>query len=383
MTPTGMATSYRWYNAGDEVFRDMLAAIDAATASVRFETYIFKESPLGVSFRDALTNAARRGVHVLALVDALGSLELSTKFWQPFIEAGGTVKWFNPIALKQMWIRNHRKLLVCDELVAFVGGYNVAPEYEGDGVAKGWRDIGMRIAGPLAAQLAPSFDEMFARADLRHRSFARMRKSSARKTVAEKDGRLLFSGPGRGKNPIKAALIPDLAAAREVRIMMAYFLPSWRMRRELMAVARRGGRAQLILAGKSDVLLSQFAGRSLYRRLMQAGVEIYEYEPQVLHAKLIVIDDAVYVGSANLDPRSLQINYELMIRFQNPGLADEAREIFEGALRHCTRIDLATWRSSRTLWRRLKHRLAYWLLARLDPWIARWQWRSLPKQLRP
>ena len=97
--------------------------------------------------------------------------------------------------------------------------------------------------------------------------------------------------------------------------MVAYFLPSWRLRRDLMRVVRRGGRVQLILAGQSDVQLSKLAAQSLYRRLLRAGVEIYEYQPQILHAKLFMVDDAVYTGSSNLDTRSLQINYELMIRF--------------------------------------------------------------------
>ena len=379
MTPSATAPTCQWYCAGDDIFRDMLAAIDAATAVISFEIYIFSECPLGERFREALTRAARRGVRVRTLVDAMGSLELSVKFWEPLQQAGGVVKWFNPIALKRMWIRNHRKLLVCDDRTAFIGGYNVATDYEGDGVTRGWRDMGLKIEGPLVSQLALSFDEMFARADLRHRFFPRLRKSPAKKTVSQPEGRLLFSGPGRGPSPIQRALITDLAGARDVKIIMAYFLPSWRMRRALMRVVRRGGRAQLILAGKSDVLLSQLAGRSLYRSLLAAGVEIYEYQPQILHAKLIVIDDAVYTGSANLDPRSLQINYELMIRFQKPELVEGARKIFRQTLEHSERVEPEAWRKSRTFWRRLKHRLAYWLLVRLDPWMARWQWRSLPK----
>lgn len=231
MTPAKTAPAYQWYCAGDEIFRDMLAAIDAAQSKVCFEVYIFSDCPLGERFREALTRAAQRGVRVRALVDAVGSLELSAKFWEPLTEVGGIVKWFNPVALKQLWIRDHRKLLVCDDNVAFVGGYNVATEYEGDGVTRGWRDLGMRIHGPLAAHLVASFEEMFARAELRHRYFSRLRKSLARKTVSQSEGRLLFSGPGRGPNPIKRALLKDLAGARDVKIIMAYFLPSWRLRR--------------------------------------------------------------------------------------------------------------------------------------------------------
>ena len=161
--------------------------------------------------------------------------------------------------------------------------------------------------------------------------------------------------------------------------MVAYFLPSWRLRHDLMRVVRQGGRVQLILAGQSDVQLSKLAAQSLYRRLLRAGVEIYEYQPQILHAKLFIVDDAVYTGSSNLDTRSLQINYELMIRFETGELAEQARAIFADTLRHCRRITREEWRQSRTFWQKMKQRWAYFLLNRIDPYVARRQWRSLPK----
>ncbi len=189
---------------------------------------------------------------------------------------------------------------------------------------------------------------------------------------------LLLSGPGRGRNPFKRALRRDLARANHVQIIAAYFLPSWRIRRDLGRVVRGGGEVELILAGKSDVLVSQLAGQSLYRRFLKAGVRIHEYQPQVLHTKLIIADDIVYVGSANLDPRSLDINYELMIRFDRKAMADQARAIFAQSLTHCRQITREEWRQSRTIWRRLKQRWAYWLLVRIDPYVARRQWRTLP-----
>jgi cardiolipin synthase len=149
------------------------------------------------------------------------------------------------------------------------------------------------------------------------------------------------------------------------------------LRRKLARAARRGGRVQLILPAKTDIALSRLAGQSLYRRLMKAGVEIYEYEPQILHAKLFIVDGAAYAGSANLDPRSLRINYDLMVRFENAALVGQAREIFEETLRHCRRIDLAEWRASRTWWKKTKQHWAYFILARVDPYIAGWQYRKL------
>jgi cardiolipin synthase len=184
-----------------------------------------------------------------------------------------------------------------------------------------------------------------------------------------------LSGPGRGGSPFKRALSKDLAHARDVQIIAAYFLPTWRIRRELMRVARKGGRVRLMFPARTDVPLSQLACRSLYRRLLLAGIEIYEYQPQILHAKLVIIDQFVFAGSSNLDPRSLHLNYELMVRFENKKLVGEAREIFAEKLKHCEQIELRAWRKSSTWWRRMKQRWAYFFVARVDPLVARWDYR--------
>lgn len=368
----------QWLCTGHEFFSAMLAAIAAAQRAVVLETYIFSAGPLGGRFRDALVQARQRGVNVRILLDALGCYNLPGSYWAMLTTIGGEVRRFNPVSLNRLGIRNHRKLLVCDEQVAFIGGFNISEEYDGDGVKQGWFDLGLRLEGLLAVELASSFDEMFARAEFQHKPFVALRRSSAKRTVQALRERLLLSGPGRGRSPIKRDLQRDLARAHRVQIIVAYFLPTWRLRRQLFHVVRRGGQVQLLLAGKSDVMVSLLAAQSLYRRLLKSGLEVYEYQPQVLHAKLFVLDNAVYVGSANLDQRSLNLNYELMVRFEQAELADRAREVFNGALSHSTRITMESWRSSRTLWTRLKQRWAYWLLARLDPYIAERQWRRLP-----
>jgi cardiolipin synthase A/B len=378
MTTDLTAGSYRWLRCGSEALPAMLEAIDAATESVCLETYIFAAGPPGEQFREALVRACQRGLRVRVLIDALGSYGLSAGFWDPLWTVGGEVRQFNPLAFERLGIRDHRKLLVCDSRVAFIGGFNIAADLDGDGVTRGWYDLGLKITSPLTARLAASFEEMFDRADFLHKRFMRFRKSGAKRVIPEPGEQLLLSGPGRGRSPIKRSLRQDLAQARSVQIMAAYFLPTWRLRRQLVRVARKGGNVQLILAGKSDVAISQLAGQSLYRRFLRAGISIFEYQPQILHAKLVIIDGAVYVGSANLDPRSLNINYELMVRLENEEMAAQARAIFDGCLAHCRRVDSRTWRKSRSLWRRLKQRWAYFLLVRMDPYLARTQWRDLP-----
>ena len=356
----------------------MLTAIDGALSSVRLETYHFANDELGLRFREALVRAAQRGVAVRVLVDAVGSIGLPDSFWLPLRAAGGQAREFNPIALRRASIRNHRKLLACDGRVAFIGGFNMSKDYEGDGITRGWQDLGLQIEGPLVGELESSFEAMFGLADFRHKRLVRLHPAPHKHTVASANEQLLLGGPGLGRNPIRRALLRDIRHARRIELVQAYFLPTWGIRRGLARAARRGHQVQMILAGKSDVAISQLAGRSLYQRFLRAGAALHEYSPQVLHAKLIIADNAVYVGSANLDSRSLSINYELMIRFEHASMVAEAREIFMAMLPNSQRIDPKTWKRSRSFWTRLKERWAYFFLSRVDPRLARWQWQSLP-----
>ncbi|MEI7731816.1 MAG: phospholipase D-like domain-containing protein [Verrucomicrobiota bacterium] len=369
--PADCQAKYEWLRSGRDAFAAMLADIAAARDTVLLETYIYADQGVGVRVRDALVAARQRGVRVRVLVDAWGSSELKDEFWTPLRTAGAEVRYFNPLKLARLGFRDHRKVLVCDGRVGCVGGFNVAPEYDGDGVQQGWCDHGLRLTGPLVAELVSEFDAMFARAEMRHPLFARLRKTGVRKRVQYPDGQLLLSGPGRGRNPFVAALHADLRQAEEIRIVTAYFLPSWRVRHSLTRAAHRGAKVQLLLAGISDVPIVQLAARSLYHRLLRAGVEIYEYQPQVLHAKLLVCNQAAYVGSANLDPRSLHINYELMLRLTVPSAIADARQMFLDDLQHAKPVILDEFRHTRTLWTKLRERWAYFLVARLDPFITR------------
>ncbi len=364
-----------WMRTGGQALAEMLAAISAAKTSVRLETYIFNADPVGEKFREALINACQRGLRVQVLVDAIGSITLSDNFWTTFQTSGGQFRWFNRVTFARFGLRDHRKILVCDETTAFIGGFNIAKEYDGDGVTEGWRDLGLKIGGPLAAHLTLAFDEMFASAQQKQKLFARLRKPRQDRLVEEKDADLLLSAPGRRFNPLKKALRHDLRRAQTVQIMSAYFLPTWRIRRDLHRIAQQGGKVQLIFPGRSDVALSVLAARSLYRRMLRAGIEIYEYQPQILHAKMILIDNVVYAGSANLDTRSLHLNYELLVRLKEWDRVVEAREIFTNDLAHCRKIELESWRKERNLWSRMKGRWAYFILARLDPYISRRQWK--------
>jgi cardiolipin synthase len=332
---------------------------------------------LGRQFLEALLVAAQRGVRVQVLVDAMGSWLLPGNFFQPLVKAGGEVRRFNPLHLWRFGVRDHRKLLICDGSTIFIGGFNISDEYDGDGVTRGWCDLGAQLSdAELAKDLAASFHLLFGLADFHRKPLIRLRLFK-RKRATRPVGNLLFSHPGRGASPFQAALYRDLETARDVRIICAYFLPTRRLRRDLIRVVRRGGRVQLILAGKSDVLVSQLAARSLYHRLLKAGVEIYEYQPQILHAKMIICDHNTYMGSSNLDIRSLNLNYELMLRLQNPTVAKEAQEIFADRLTHCKKIERHAWRGLRSFWKHWHFHWAHFLLSRIDPFVALRQFRKL------
>ncbi len=373
----GSSNRYQWLRHSQEALDAMLAAIASAQNSVRLEMFIFRPDAVGSAFRDAFIAAQRRGVRVRVMCDAVGSFELRTSYWDGLTAAGGEFRWFNPLDIQRLIHRDHRKILVVDEQIAFIGGFNVGAEYAGDGVKKGWRDLGLRIEGPLARSLADAFNDLFARADLRHRRFPRLRQTRADAVITGWEWTLLLTGPGGGQRALKQTLAHDFAQAQSIRIMCAYFLPNLRLLRELKRAARRGAPVQLILAGKSDVWLMRMATRGLYSSLLRAGVEIYEYIPQILHAKLIVLDEVVYAGSANLDARSLSINYEVITRLHDSVLTEEARQIFEADLGQCRQIHRQEFRRGRALWEKIIERWAFFVLARIDPYLARRQRRHL------
>lgn len=355
----------------------MVDMICGARQSVRLEMYIYRDDSVGQWVRDALVEAARKGVKVRVLVDSVGSQALDDEFWDVLRKAGAEVRWFNPFRLDRFAIRNHRKLLLCDDKIAMIGGFNIAEEYEGDGITRGWCDLGAVVTGKVIDELMRSFDLLYQIAEFRHARFKQWRKSRVGIGPGPICGDVLLNLPGTGHSSLKLKLNEALAKARDVRIISAYFLPTWKIRRQLQRIARSGGRVQIILAGKSDVLLSQTASRSLYRTLLQAGVEIYEYEPQILHAKLYMMDDCIYAGSANLDKRSLSINYELLVRTSDPVAVQQGREIFADILGYSRRVTLSEWKKSRSLWTRLWEKVAYVFLVHLDPYVARQQLRML------
>ncbi len=362
---------FRWLNDGRQAYAAMLTQIAAAHREISMEFYICKPGRVADRFRAALTDACRRGVRTRVLLDAFGSDEVSGRFWREFQQAGGELRWFNPVRLLRLSFRNHRKLLVADD-TAMVGSLNLADEHDGDGVVSGWRDLGLEVGGPLVTELAASFDRQWALSGFEPDALGRFARSRPHADDLADQPALLLAGPGCRSAELRRALHRDLRRATRVDLHAAYFLPSWRLRHELRGAAKRG-KVRVLVPAHGDVPLAQLASRHALRRMAGQSIEFFDYLPQMLHSKLLVIDDTVYIGSANLDSRSRFINFELMLRLPIPALAAQARDLFERDLQHAR----PSPPPADSLWARLRERGAYLLLSRIDPYLARRKLRML------
>jgi len=372
---------FEWHSTGHALLEAKLAAIAQAKRTVRMETYIYTDEDIGRRFRAALIEAAQRGVQVWLLVDALGGMDLSDDYFDQLSALPqASMKWFNEPSLGSWAFRDHRKLLVIDSETAFVGGCNIAEDYHGDGVTRGWRDGGLRIDGPVAVELEVEFDQQFESADQKQWRVLKRKKQQTRKRGCRNPAiRPLFIHPGYGDSPLRDAVRNDLKRAKDIAVTSAYFLPTGGFLRQFTDAVGRGARMRLMLGGKSDVKLMQRATQAMYSRLLRAGIEVFEYQPQILHAKMLVIDDVVYVGSSNLDPRSLRINFEIMIRVVDPELANRARQQFDDDVSLAAMVTPeSVWDVS--WWELITQRLARWILGRVDPRVSENMLRRLQKR---
>ena len=356
----------------------MLDAVENARRTVELEIYIVADDQTGRRMLHALVRAASRGVRVRVLADAFGSVTLPSSFFIPLTAAGGEVRFFNPLRFARFGVRDHRKLLLCDNATAFVGGANLTNEYDGDGVTRGWFDVMTRIEdATLTTDLTEDFEKLFTAAAFERRPLPRLRMFRQIRRRQVSTARILSVKPGRGAGAFQRALQHDLAHAMSADLITPYFLPNRRLRKLLQQIVRRGGRVRLILPAHCDVPLARAAGLVYYLRLLRSGVEIYEYQPQVLHAKIFIVDEKVYAGSSNLDIRSFKLNYEIMLRLTDGATVAGAKEIFSEALKNSRRIEPRAFRRSQNFWQRWKNHWAHFLLARIDPLIALRQFHAM------
>ena len=306
----------------------MLAAIAAAEHSVHLEMYALSPRGVGAEFVRALSAAARRGVHVRVVVDGWGTGFAARRIAAQLRAAGCDVYIYHPLraVLRGKFRRDHRKLLLVDQRVAFLGGLNVIDQFVGD---HGWADLAIEVHGPACVDLAHQ---------LRH------------EPRTERDGavRIFLSDRGGGHR-LRQRYLKAFGSARS-RILLAqgYFLPDRGLLRSLTAAARRGVRVTLLVPGRADVPLVRAAIALQYQRLLRAGIEVYEWTQSVLHAKLAIIDaERLLLGSFNLDPFSLA-NLEALVESREPVLAAEAEAwiaLRVAEARHVIKPwPLSTWR---------------------------------------
>jgi cardiolipin synthase len=364
--------AFQWHGTGQDYFAAVLAAIHGARTSVELETYIWTDGDLARRLTDALIHAVSRGCQVRVLVDAHGSAgdcqTLAGLEW-----GGVRVRRFNPRRWLRLSFRNHRKLVVVDRKTAFVGGCNVADDYAGDGVSRGWRDLGFEVRSTdCVAALARSFEGLWRLAPFNVSSARALSEASL--SAGGPGWELLCAGMGRGASRFRRRLHRDLARSKRIDILAAYFIPSSHIRR-MLSVKARTGSVRVIVPQQADVTLAQWASRHVINKLRFSPIAFAQYVPSMLHAKLLIADDVVYVGSANLDARSLRINADLMLRIDDAAVAAGARALVASIAEHAAPMDA---QHARPAWfQAWRNRLAYYVVAYLDPIVARKKLRLL------
>jgi cardiolipin synthase len=334
---------------GTRFFPLLCSAIDAAQHTVYLETYIFAADETGRMVSHALQRAARRGVAVHLLLDGFGSAELPQEWVDELREAGVEVQWFRrEITLfftlsrsrKRRICRMHRKMAVVDGGVAFVSGINIVNDIPDNKDFDAPRlDYAVRVEGPLAQQVQEETGQLWEKikwVTLRKRIGRwRARMHRSRKQADTASVQLLMRDSLRHRRDIEHAYLQAIAQAqREVIIANAYFLPGHALRQALKDAAKRGVRVVLLLQGKVEYPMQHYATLALYRQLLKAGIEIYEYRDSYLHAKVGVVDGVwATVGSSNLEPLSLLLAREANVVVRNPPFAGALRGSLLRAIR--------------------------------------------------
>jgi cardiolipin synthase len=355
---------------GAERLEALIALIEGARESLRILYYIWLNDATGRRVRDALVAAAGRGVEVSLLLDGFGASAADAAFFKPLADAEARFCRFVPRWGRRYLLRNHQKLALADGARAIVGGFNIGDEYFGTVDSGAWRDLGLLVEGPSVACLGGYFDDLFLWAEDEFVSIRKLRRMLSRHSVRIGALHWLFGGPTRRLSPWARAVKEDLGSAKRADFLTAYFVPSLRMLRRIYGVARRG-RVRMITSGKSDLRTTMWAARFFYWRLLKHRVKVFEYVATKLHTKLIVIDDAVHIGSANFDMRSLYLNLEMMLRVDDAAFAEAMRGFIDRELEDAKQIHPAAHRRSMTALNRMRWAFGYFVMVTADYNLAR------------
>lgn len=356
---------------GPTTYDAMFAAIENAKDHINLETYIIKDDEIGQRFAEVLLSKQRNGVQVNLIYDSVGSLATPREFFKPLKESGVNVLEFNPInpltARKgwQFYRRDHRKLLIVDGQVAFVGGINISSVYSSGSFGESkstrgdlpWRDTHLLMAGPVVGEFQKLFMATWSEQKgepLASRDYFPAPGSKGNEVV-----RAIGSSPEEPYSQIYATLLSAINSA-ETRIFLtnAYFVPDPQLLTALKEAVQRGVDVRLLLPGKTDSALVFYASRSYYDEMLSAGVKIYERQDALLHAKTALIDGVwSTIGSTNLDWRSFINNHELNAVVLGQEFGAQMQAMFEQDLESSTLITLESWRK-RSLLARIKEQAA-------------------------
>jgi cardiolipin synthase len=331
---------------GDQIFPAMLAGIRSARRTISLENFLWREGEVSDAFAAALAERARAGVKVHFLQDALGCNAVHGRAIHKLKRAGVKVEIFRFVHFSRINYRTHRKILVVDGKLGFIGGVGIADAWKGDGRTHGfWRDSHYRVEGPVVAQLQQAFMDnwMETRAELLHGDLYFPKQEKAGEQICQ----IFKSSAGEGSDSARLMLLVSIAAARQhIRIANAYFIPGNLGVRTLIEALRRGVKVEIIAPGPDiDAKIVRAVGKTRWEPLLQAGARFYEYQPARFHCKYLLVDDCwASVGSANLDNRSMSLNEEANLNVLDKDFVARHTRVFEEDKQHSREVTLADWR---------------------------------------
>ncbi|BEP46434.1 cardiolipin synthase ClsB [Variovorax sp. V116] len=374
---------------GEEFFPRVFDAIRQAQREVIIETFILFEDKVGLALHAAMRSAAQRGVKIDLLVDGFGSPDLSREFIAQLSAVGVRVRVFDPgqpVLGKRLNVfrRMHRKIVVVDGELAFVGGINYSADHLLDYGPKAKQDYAVELRGPVVAQIHQFVLRAIALGDKGPRWFRRRLKQAPpvdRESVGDVEAVLITRDNRRHTSDIEREYLAAIRAARKrIVIANAYFFPGYRLIKELRRAARRGVDVRLILQGEPDMPIVKTAATMLYHHLLHAGVRIYEYCDRPLHAKVALMDDGwTTVGSSNLDPLSLSLNLEANVFARGRAFNQLLWERMDKLMREsCQQIGEADLESGWSGWRLVRSFFIFHFLRWYPSWLG-WLPRQVPR----
>ncbi|RJG04572.1 cardiolipin synthase [Noviherbaspirillum sedimenti] len=348
---------------GDGIFPAMLEAIRAAKQTITFETYIYWSGDIGRQFADALAERARAGVKVHVLLDWVGSSKMEDAQIDEMRQAGVEVLKYRPLRwynISRINNRTHRKLLVVDGAIGFTGGVGIADKWTGNAQDPDhWRDSHFRVEGPVVTQMqAVVMDNwMQTTGKVLHGADYFPMQQPAGDSAAQ----MFSSSPSGGSESMELMyLLAITAAKKSIYLSSSYFVPDELVLQALIDAVGRGVKVQIITPGKHiDTDIVRRASRGQWGKLLEAGVEIFEYQPTMFHCKVMIVDELlVSVGSTNFDDRSFRLNDEANLNIYNEDFAQQQIAIFRQDLQQSHHITLAQWQARPLLEKIVEHTLA-------------------------